>query len=101
MEEGHGHSVACGGVCDREGFVKPDTVFGARAASITALHMAVAKARVETYPQWTPMARCCSQSHDRLDSGLDHGRVIYIKGRADALSQPVQIGTLQGICSHA
>ena len=189
MEEGHGHAVACGGVCDREGFVKPDTVFGARAASITALHMAVAKARIQTYPQRPPITRChqlvehvrgadvgqhpivaddvqgiipehvgrehdlgdCSpqgipsglgaqhfiardridpdlvrpharqhwrcgagfhgitclqarrrrQGHDRVDSGLDHCGVIHIKGCADALSQPAQIGTLQGICSHA
>ena len=171
------------------GFVKPDTVFGTGTASITALHMAMAKAGVQTYPQRTtiargrqllehvrgadvgqhtiltddvqgivskhigrehdlgdgaiqgiasgtgaqhfvarygidpdPMgpharqdrrcgagfhgiarlqARCRSQGHNRLDSGLDKGRVIHIKGRADAFSQPAQVGTLQGICSHA
>src|ERR1051325_11075770 len=58
MEEGHGQAMACGGVRHREGFVKPDTMFGAWAASITALHMAVAKARIQTYPQRTLIARC-------------------------------------------
>src|SRR5207302_11156681 len=49
MQEGHGHPIAGGGVRHREGLVKPDAVFGTRAARITALHMAVAKARVQTY----------------------------------------------------
>src|SRR5262245_53506620 len=57
MEEGHGHAVACGGVCNSEGFVKPDTVFGAGAAGITALYMAMAKARVQTQPQRATIAR--------------------------------------------
>src|SRR5215471_15810487 len=59
MQEGHGYPMACGGVRDREGFVKPDTMFGTGAAGITALHMAVAKARIQTYTQRTTIAGCC------------------------------------------
>ena len=59
MQEGHGHPMACGGACDREGFVKPDAMFGARAASITALHMAMPKAGVQTQPERTTIARGC------------------------------------------